>query len=108
MTVKTDRPGELTDYQLAVRVYRQARCAYEAIDPDEWFPVTFDVVKARSQAARAIAICLTCPVRAACLEFSMRHAYDVGAYGVWGGLVEKERRALRRRWLAGASVTELI
>lgn len=102
------RADELTDDELTVRVYQQARCACSRIDPDEWFPLTLDVVKARSQAARAIAVCITCPVRADCLEFSLRHAFDVGAHGVWGGLVERERRALRRRWLAGASVAELL
>ena len=28
-------------------------------------------------------------------------AFGVGAHGVWGGLVEEERRAVRGRWLAG-------
>jgi hypothetical protein len=31
-----------------------------------------------------------------------------GAYGVWGGLVEGERRALRRQWLAGTRVAEFL
>jgi WhiB family transcriptional regulator, redox-sensing transcriptional regulator len=89
-------------------MYQQARCASSRVDPDDWFPTTLDVPKARSQASRAIAICLTCPVRADCLEFSLRHAFDVGAHGVWGGLVERERLVLRRRWRAGSSVSDLI
>jgi WhiB family redox-sensing transcriptional regulator len=101
-------PGELTDRELVVRVYRQARCASSRVDPDEWFPIPLDTAKARDQAAGAIAICAACPVRADCLELSLRHASDIGAHGVWGGLVEGERRALRRRWLAGTSVTELL
>jgi WhiB family redox-sensing transcriptional regulator len=101
-------PSELTDRELAGRVYRQARCAGSRLDPDEWFPVALDVAKARDQAANAIAICDDCPVRAYCLELSLRHPGDIGAYGVWGGLVEGERRALRRQWLAGTRVTELL
>jgi WhiB family redox-sensing transcriptional regulator len=49
------------------------------------------------EAAGAIAVCAACPVRPDCLELSLRYASGIGAYGVWGGLVEAERRALRRR-----------
>ncbi|HZI73508.1 MAG TPA: WhiB family transcriptional regulator, partial [Gemmatimonadales bacterium] len=75
-------------------------------DPDEWFPLTADVRRAREQAARAIAVCAGCPVRADCLELSLRHSSGIGAYGVWGGLVAEERRALRRRRLRECSVAE--
>jgi WhiB family transcriptional regulator, redox-sensing transcriptional regulator len=101
-------PGESTDRELAGRVYRQARCASSRLDPDEWFPLALDVAKARDQAASAISICAGCAVRAYCLELSLRHPFDIGAYGVWGGLVEGERRALRRQWLAGTRVTEFL
>ncbi len=106
--LRPPEPSELTDSELAGRVYRQARCAGSRVDPDEWFPVTLDVAKAREQAARAIAVCAACPVRADCLELSLRRASDIGAYGIWGGLVEAERRSLRRRWLAGTNVTEFL
>ncbi len=101
-------PHDLTDGELAGRVYRLAGCAGSRVDPDDWFPVTRDVAKARDQAAHAIAVCARCPVRPDCLELSLRHAFGVGAHGVWGGLVEEERRAVRRRWLAGTSVTEFL
>jgi hypothetical protein len=42
-------------------------------------------------------------VRADCLELSLRHSSGIGAHGVWGGLVVEERRALRRRRLAGVA-----
>jgi WhiB family redox-sensing transcriptional regulator len=92
--------GEPDDLKLAGRVYRQARCATSCLDPDEWFPLTRDVGLAREQAARAIAICAKCPVRADCLELALRHSFGVGAHGVWGGLVAEERREIRRRRLA--------
>jgi hypothetical protein len=55
-------------------------------------------------------------VRPDCLELSLRHPFDIGAYGLWGRLVEGERRAfprsapgwLRRQWLAGTRVTEFL
>ena len=101
-------PHNLTDGQLAGRVYQLARCAGSRVDPDDWFPEAGGVAKARDQAAYAIAVCARCPVRPDCLELSMRHASGIGSYGVWGGLVEEERRSLRRRWLAGTSVTEFL
>jgi WhiB family redox-sensing transcriptional regulator len=101
-------PNDLTDGELAGRVYRLARCAGSRVDPDVWFPVAHDVAKVRDEAARAIAVCVRCPVRPDCLELSLRHAFGIGAHGVWGGLVEEERRSVRRRWLAGTSVTELL
>jgi WhiB family transcriptional regulator, redox-sensing transcriptional regulator len=88
-------PGELSDSNLASLVYRYGRCASSRIDPDLWFPVANDVVVAREEAADAIAVCFTCPVRAECLEYSLRHASDFGVYGVWGGMVAGERRLLR-------------
>lgn len=100
--------GALAEDELADRVYQQARCAVSRVDPDQWFPVAVDVTAARGQAADAIAVCATCPVRADCLEFALRHGSDIGAHGVWGGLVERERLSLRNRWLAGTTVTDLL
>ena len=40
-----------------------------------------------------------CPVRSQCLALSLRH-WDIGQYGVWGGLVAAERAGLRSRMLA--------
>jgi WhiB family transcriptional regulator, redox-sensing transcriptional regulator len=101
-------PSELSTTTLAGLVYRYGRCVSSPVDPDQWFPIAQDVAKAREQAADAIAVCVACPVRAECLEFSLRHGSDFGAYGVWGGLVEGERRSLRRRWLDGVSVAEFL
>jgi WhiB family redox-sensing transcriptional regulator len=38
-------------------------------------------------------ICALCPIRSACLEHALTHDER---FGVWGGLSEKERQALRR------------
>ena len=101
-------PGELSNSNLASLVYRHGRCVSSRIDPDQWFPVAKDVVMAREEAADAIAVCVACPVRAECLEYSLRHGSDFGVYGVWGGMVEGERRLLRLRWLDGTRVTEFL
>jgi WhiB family redox-sensing transcriptional regulator len=76
-----------------------AQCADSSLDPDQWFPVSAEADQARHEAAAAIAICTTCPVRAQCLALSLRH-WDIGQHGVWGGLVAAERAALRVRWPA--------
>ena len=89
----------LTDDALWARVARQARCADSGLDPDQWYPVSIEPARARHEAAAAIAVCTSCPVRAQCLELSLRH-WDIGQHGVWGGLVATDRAHLRRRWPA--------
>ena len=39
-------------------------------------------------------ICAACPVREACLDYALRHGIT---HGIWGGLAERDRRALRSR-----------
>jgi hypothetical protein len=86
----------LTGGALWARVARQARCADSGLDPDQWFPVNIEPARARHEAAAAIAVCASCPVRCQCLELSLRH-WDIGQHGVWGGLVATDRAHLRRR-----------
>jgi WhiB family transcriptional regulator, redox-sensing transcriptional regulator len=90
----------LTDDALWARVARQARCADSGLDPDQWYPVSTEPAQARHEAAAAIAVCASCPVRAQCLELSLRH-WDIGQHGIWGGLVVTDRAHLRRRRPAG-------
>ena len=94
------QPAELSNAQLHGQVFSPlASCAHSALDPDEWFPISTGIVPARTEAARALAVCAVCPVRAECLELSLRHWTVVGRHGIWGGLVETERDMLRREWL---------
>lgn len=67
-----------------------ARCKDE--DPELFFPIG-TTGPAAVQIAAAKAICSMCEVRMECLEWAMATAQDAG---VWGGLSEEERRALRR------------
>ena len=89
----------LTDDALWAWVATQARCADSGLDPDQWYPVSIEPARARHEAAAAISVCTSCPVRAQCLELSLRH-WDIGQHGVWGGLVATDRAYLRRRWPA--------
>ena len=59
-------------------------------DPELFFPVGSGRA-ANAQIKQAKAVCARCPVRARCLEAGMSEEY-----GVWGGLTEEERRALRQ------------
>ncbi len=39
-------------------------------------------------------VCARCPVREPCLDYALRHGIT---HGIWGGLAERDRRALRSR-----------
>ena len=56
-------------------------------DPDELF------VTGAAQ-NRAKAICMGCPVRTECLADALDNRVE---FGVWGGMTERERRALLKR-----------
>jgi WhiB family redox-sensing transcriptional regulator len=63
----------------------QAAC--RTTDPDELF------VQGAAQ-NRAKAVCTGCPVRTECLADALDNRVE---FGVWGGMTERERRALLRR-----------
>ncbi len=63
------------------------RSACKTADPDELF------VTGAAQ-NRAKAVCLSCPVRTECLSDALDNRVE---FGVWGGMTERERRALLRR-----------
>ena len=41
-------------------------------------------------------VCAQCPVRQPCLDYAITNRI---IHGIWGGLTERERRALRSRWV---------
>ena len=61
-------------------------------DPELFFPIGTSG-PAAAQIDDAKAVCRLCEVRGECLEWAMATGQDAG---VWGGLSEEERRALRR------------
>jgi WhiB family transcriptional regulator, redox-sensing transcriptional regulator len=44
-------------------------------------------------------VCAACPVRQPCLDYAISNRIT---YGIWGGLTERERRALRSGWVRAA------
>lgn len=62
-------------------------------DPELFFPIGL-TGPARAQLEEAKAVCAGCPVRGRCLDWAVLTGVD---HGVWGGLSEDERRALKRR-----------
>ncbi|MGW7380479.1 WhiB family transcriptional regulator [Streptomyces sp. NPDC054794] len=63
------------------------RAACRAADPEELF------VEGAAQ-SRAKAVCTGCVVRTECLAHALDNRIE---HGVWGGMTERERRALLRR-----------
>ena len=61
------------------------------------------VTGARQREVRGF--CRTCPVRTECLAHALDHRIE---FGVWGGMTERERRALLRSRPDVTSWTELL
>jgi WhiB family redox-sensing transcriptional regulator len=71
--------------------YHDAACQSE--DPELFFPIGTNG-PALLQLMDAKRICARCPVQSECLRWAIVTGME---YGVWGGMSEDERRALRRR-----------
>jgi WhiB family redox-sensing transcriptional regulator len=69
----------------------RAACLDE--DPELWFPIG-NTGPALIQIDNAKAACARCEVQDTCLRWALETGQD---YGVWGGMSEDERRALKRR-----------
>ncbi len=69
----------------------QAACLTE--DPELFFPIG-NTGPALVQIDEAKAVCRRCDVVDACLRWAIETGQDSG---VWGGMSEDERRALKRR-----------
>ena len=65
----------------------RAACGFGKLSPDALF-----VEGAAQREARVV--CAECPVRLDCLADALDNRMD---FGVWGGMTERERRALLRR-----------
>ena len=64
------------------------RAACAEVEPDQLFGKGAEQRDART-------LCFTCPVRMECLAEALD---SESSFGVWGGLTERERRALLRRF----------
>ncbi|MFC5184878.1 WhiB family transcriptional regulator [Actinomadura harenae] len=69
------------------------RAACRDVDPELFFPIG-NTGPAIVQIEEAKQVCRRCDVTDACLRWAIGSGQDSG---VWGGMGEDERRALRRR-----------
>ncbi len=90
--------GATTDTVLDGQQDWTALSACSAQDPDELF------VTGAAQ-NRAKLVCQRCPVRTECLIDALDHQIE---FGVWGGMTERERRALLKRRPEVTSWRELL
>ena len=84
-----------------VRCWRDQAACLEVVsaDYDPFFADSADLQ------AEAIAICATCPVRAACLTFAVRTGQQ---YGIWGGQPQQLIRRLIAADRAGRPQTRRV
>ncbi|MGH3803830.1 MAG: WhiB family transcriptional regulator [Pseudonocardiaceae bacterium] len=75
--------GEFPEWQ------DNALCAQT--DPEAFFP------EKGGSTREAKRICVNCEVRTECLEYALAHDER---FGIWGGLSERERRKLKRNFVA--------
>mgnify|MGYP006281360343 CR=1 FL=1 len=66
----------------------QERALCAQTDPEAFFP------EKGGSTREAKRVCLSCEVRAECLEYAIEHDER---FGIWGGLSERERRRMKRR-----------
>jgi WhiB family redox-sensing transcriptional regulator len=69
------------------------RAACRDEDPDLFFPIG-NTGPALLQIEEAKAVCRRCPEMEACLQWALESGQEAG---VWGGMSEHERAALKRR-----------
>lgn len=94
------RAATLPTSTAAANDWRQQAACAGTVRPDDWFPDAGYLGKRLSHAALAMAVesvkavCCACPSRVPCLDYALAHDLREG---VWGGLTEDERAALKRK-----------
>jgi WhiB family redox-sensing transcriptional regulator len=66
----------------------RSKAACRGLDPAVFYPPSDE------EAGEAKAVCASCPVREACLEYALANRERDG---VWGGATERERRRIIRQ-----------
>ena len=87
MTVAFWPPRPRDDYYRWYPPYWTAAALCAQVDPEMFYP------EKGTPAAPARMICAACPVRAQCLDDALARGEP---WGIWGGMTERERRALRK------------
>ena len=63
-------------------------CMDDHIDPDIFFDHELELT--------AISVCVECPIMLTCRAYALNNKIE---HGVWGGLTESQRRAIKRNKL---------
>jgi len=95
-TAKKDRLARLASRALENSdspQHWQSKAACIDEDPELFFPIG-NTGPALQQIEEAKIVCRSCPVVDTCLKQALENGDD---HGIWGGMSEDERRALRRR-----------
>jgi WhiB family transcriptional regulator, redox-sensing transcriptional regulator len=66
----------------------RSKAACQGLDPEIFYPLDDE------DAEEAKVVCVSCPVREACLEHALGYREKEG---VWGGATERERRRIIRQ-----------
>jgi len=77
----------MTGIKIGSATFKSDKAACLGLDPNLFFPERGASVDAAKR------VCMSCPVRAECLEFAL---VEVVKHGIFGGTSEHERRRLRR------------
>ena len=85
--------GTVPPEKVRIHMDWRDKAACLTVDPELFFPVG-NTGPAVDQIDRAKSVCSHCPVTEYCLQYALDTNQDSG---VWGGLSEDERRALKRR-----------
>lgn len=85
------RMGHAPDHERGIDWRHRAACRDE--DPELFFPVG-NTGPALLQIEEAKFVCRMCPEMEACLQWALESGQDAG---VWGGMSEDERKALKRK-----------
>jgi WhiB family redox-sensing transcriptional regulator len=88
--VRRTAPGRPTVADTDAAWREQAACRPQAtgVSPNEWF------LSNEKKALNAKAVCATCPVQAACLDYAINTEQP---WGVWGGKTSAERGTAYQR-----------
>jgi len=79
---------DVLDMQDTDELTWQERALCAQTDPESFFP------EKGGSTREAKKVCLSCEVRAECLEYALLHDER---FGIWGGMSERERRKLKKR-----------
>jgi WhiB family redox-sensing transcriptional regulator len=74
--------------ELPAELAWQERALCAQTDPEAFFP------EKGGSTREAKRVCLSCEVRAECLEYALANDER---FGIWGGLSERERRRVKKR-----------